>query len=35
MSVARVRCPNCGFEVEDDTECALCGTDLDDEVAEE
>ena len=35
MSVARVQCPNCGFEVEDDTECALCEADLDDDTAQE
>jgi rubrerythrin len=30
MSVARVQCSNCGFEVEDDEECPLCGSELDD-----
>ena len=29
MSVARTKCPNCGFEVHDVEECALCGTALD------
>lgn len=28
MSVARTLCPNCGFEVQDEDECALCGADL-------
>lgn len=29
MSVARTRCPNCGFEVQEGEECSLCGADLD------
>jgi rubrerythrin len=30
MSVARVQCPSCGFEVEDGEECPLCESELDD-----
>jgi len=34
MSVARIQCPNCGFEVEDEDECVLCGSDLDESADE-
>jgi len=35
MSVARIQCPNCGFEVEDEDECVLCGSNLDESTDEE
>jgi len=27
----RVQCPECGFEVSDETECSLCGYSFDDD----
>ncbi|QSG09139.1 hypothetical protein HSR122_1749 [Halapricum desulfuricans] len=35
MSVARTRCPNCGFEVQGEQECPLCGAELAGEVDEQ
>lgn len=35
MSVARTKCPDCGFEVHDVEECVLCGADLQDTASED